>query len=287
MNLLPQLSLAVFGPGLLGGSLLLDARKAGVRELRVWARREERLGPVRDRGLADLASTDAREVAEGADLMVLCVPVEGMADLAAQICQGPGALAGVVTDVGSVKAAVLAGAGAVCRRAGVRFVGSHPMAGAETAGWESAREGLYAGASCLLTPEPDTDPEALALVEHFWQALGCRTACLEAGEHDALVARISHVPHLAAVAATLASFKPDAAMARYAAGGLRDTTRVASGPPEMWRGILMENREAILPALADLHAATGELLEILGNADDVRLLARLEEARQLRATRYS
>ena len=287
MKPLSEMSLAVFGPGLLGGSLLLDARLHGVGELRVWGRREESLAQVRQRGLADVASTDAAAVAEGADLLVLCVPVGGMKALAEDIVQAKLGVDPVVTDVGSVKAAVVAGAGAVCRRAGLACVGSHPMAGAETAGLGAARAGLFQGAACILTPEGDTDPAALAKVENFWQALGCRTAQMEAAHHDALVARISHLPHLAAVAATLASFKPDASMAQFAAGGLRDTTRVASGSPGMWREILLENRRAILPALADLHRATGELLEILEKADEDSLLARLEEAQQLRATRYS
>lgn len=287
MNPFQGMSLAVFGPGLLGGSLLLDARARGVRELRVWGRREESLQQVRDRGLADLASTDAQVVAEGADFLVLCVPVGGMKALAGSIAQATLGGKAVVTDVGSVKASVLAEAGAVFRQAGIPFVGSHPMAGAEVAGLEAARAGLFQGAACILTPEPDTDPEALGKVDAFWQALGCRTAHMAATRHDEVVARISHLPHLAAVAATLAAFKPDASMAEFAAGGLRDTTRVASGLPSMWREILLENRQAILPALTDLHQVTGELLEILQKADEDLLLSRLEEARDLRATRYS
>lgn len=287
MKSLSDISLAVFGPGLLGGSLLLDARLRGVGELRVWGRREESLAQVRRQDLADFASTEAAAVAAGADLLVLCVPVGGMAALAEQIVRADLGADPVVTDVGSVKASVVAGVGGVCRRAGLDFVGSHPMAGSETAGLGAARAGLFQGAACILTPDADTAPAALAKVEAFWQALGCRTAQMEAARHDALVARISHLPHLAAVAATLASFKPDASMAQFAAGGLRDTTRVASGSPAMWREILLENRLAILPALADLHRATGELLEILEKADEEQLLARLEEAQHLRASRYA
>lgn len=280
-------TLAVFGPGLLGGSLLMDARALGVSALRVWARKEDRLKQVRDRGLADFASTDAHDVAAGADIVVLCVPVGGMKELAEKIVHSPLAENAIITDVGSVKAAVLAGAGEVCRQAGITFIGSHPMAGAETAGLEAARTGLFHHAACILTPTLDTPAPALNRLHAFWQALGCRTSEMEAAHHDSLVARISHLPHLAAVAATLASFKPDATMAQFAAGGLRDTTRVASGPPDMWREILLENRQAILPALADLHQATGELLEILEKADEGKLLALLEEAKTLRATRYS
>ena len=280
------MSLAVFGPGLLGGSLLLEARAKGVRELRVWGRRQPSLSQVRDRGLADVTGTDAREVAEGADFLVLCVPVGGMAGLAEQIVRAKLGTDAVVTDVGSVKAVVLSGAGVIFRRAGIRFVGSHPMAGAEVAGLEAARTGLFQGAACILTPPPETAPAALAKVVAFWQSIGCRTSQMDAVRHDEVVARISHLPHLAAVAATLASFQPDASMAEFAAGGLRDTTRVASGLPSMWREILLENRAAILPALADLHRITGELLEIVGKADEDKLLTLLEQAKALRATRF-
>ena len=286
MHSLREISLAVFGPGLLGGSLLFDARALGAKHTRVWARREESLTEVRRLGLADFMSTDARAVAAGADILVLCVPVGGMKSLAEAIVQADLPPEAIVTDVGSVKAAVLVGAGDVCRKAGVCFVGSHPMAGAETTGLAAARAGLFQNASCILTPEADTPPAALAKLESFWQALGCRTASMDAARHDSVVARISHLPHLAAVATTLAAFQPDPAMAQFAAGGLRDTTRVASGPPDMWREILLENRTAILPSLADLHQAIGELLEIFQNADEGKLLARLEEAKTLRDLRY-
>lgn len=279
--------LAIFGPGLLGGSLLLDARGHGVRQLRVWARRPETLTKVRERNLCDFAATDAREVAEGADLLVLCVPVGGMKALATQIAKADLGENPAITDVGSVKAAVLAGAGEVFRQAGMPFVGSHPMAGAEIAGLEAARTGLFQQAACILTPEPSSVPAAVEKVEAFWTLLGCRVARMDAAQHDAMVARISHLPHLAAVAATLAAFRPDPGMAQFAAGGLRDTTRVAAGPPDMWREILIENRHAILPALTDLHQATGGLLEILEKADEGQLQERLEEAKRLRATRYA
>lgn len=281
-----ETTLAVFGPGLLGGSLLHEARARGVKQIRAWARSAASVQKVKDWNLADFASSEVKEVAEGAELIILAVPVGAMAGLASEICRSSLPAGAVITDVGSVKAVVMSGAGEVCRNAGVAFVGSHPMAGGEEPGLEKARAGLFQNAACLVTPDENTLPAALEKVELFWEALGCRISRLGAARHDEVVARISHLPHLAAVAATLASFRPDPSVAQYAANGLRDTTRVASGLPSMWREILMENRAAILPTLADLHRVTGELLEILGNGDDKQLLARLEEARNLRATRY-
>ena len=161
------------------------------------------------------------------------------------------------------------------------------MAGSEAVGLDAARAGLFDGAACILTPEADTPPAAVRAVESFWQSLGCRVSRMEAGYHDEVVARISHMPHAAAAAVTLAAMEKDPAIAAFAAGGLRDTTRVASGDAGMWREILLENRAAVLPALEDLHRLTGDLLEMLRDADEDKLLRFLAEARRLRATRYA
>lgn len=286
MTSLKDTRLAVFGPGLLGGSLLHDARTLRARELRVWARREESLAAVRRAGLADFASTDAAAVAEGADILVLCVPVGGMKMLAQQLTAAPSAAGAVFTDVGSVKGMVMREVAPVFAAAGLTFIGSHPMAGSERTGLEAARRGLYQAAACILTPAADAPRAAVERLHGFWQALGCRTSEMDAAAHDVIVARVSHLPHAAAVLTVLAAFRPDAAAATFAAGGLRDTTRVASGDPAMWREILMENREAVLPALRDFREVAARLIALLENGEAAALEVMLEEARQLRASRY-
>ena len=283
---LKELRLAVFGPGLLGGSLLHDARALGVRELRTWARREESLAAVRDLGLTDFAATDAAAVAQGADLLVLCVPVGGMVNLAQQLAASQPAAGAVFTDVGSVKGMVMREVAPVFAAAGFTFIGSHPMAGSEKTGLDAARRGLYRDAPCILTPPPDAPRAALERLHTFWQALGCQTSAMDAAAHDEVVARISHLPHAGAVLATLAAFAPDPAAARFGAGGLRDTTRVASGDAAMWCEILLENRAALLPALQDLRTAASQFIAALESGDAAALLALLAEAQRLRATRY-
>jgi len=287
MNSFSDIRLAVFGPGLLGGSLLLDARALGARELRVWARRLESLAEVKKRGLADFAASDPVEVAEGADLLVLCVPVGGMKELAQQLRSSKAAKDAVFTDVGSVKGTVMRDVAPVFSSSGFQFIGSHPMAGSEKAGLPAARAGLYKDAACILTPPADASRSALERLHAFWRKLGCRTSEMDAATHDAVVARVSHTPHVAAVIAALTAFQPEPDFAQYAAGGLQDTTRVASGDPAMWREILMENREALLPALRDLRSAADDVISSLETGDNARLLDRLTEARRLRATRYS
>ncbi len=279
------LTLAVFGPGLLGGSLLHDARALNFKSLRVWARREESLGEVQSLGLADFTSTRAAEVAEGADLLVLCVPVGGMKSLAQQIAGATTAPGAVFTDVGSVKGLVMGEVAPVFTAAGAEFCGSHPMAGSDKGGLANARAGLYQNAACILTPAA-IGGDAPALLHGFWRLLGSRTHVMDAATHDTAVARISHLPHVAAVLTALAAMRPEPGYAAFAAGGLRDTTRVANGDPSMWCEILMENREAILPALRDLAACNAHIIESLETGDAAALNALLSEARALRASRY-
>jgi prephenate dehydrogenase len=286
MTSLEDTRLAVFGPGLLGGSLLHDARALGARELRVWARRGASLEAVRQAGLADFVSTSAAAVADGADLLVLCVPVGAMTELARELAHARAAAGAVFTDVGSVKGMVMRTVAPVFAAAGLTFIGSHPMAGSERTGFAEARAGLYRDAACILTPPPHSPPAALARLHGFWQALGCRTSEMDAETHDAVVARVSHLPHAAAVLTALAAMQPEPGQARFAAGGLRDTTRVAAGDPAMWREILMENRAALLPALRDLLRNAENFTAAVESGDAAQVQSLLEEARRLRATRW-
>lgn len=280
-----EMTVAVFGPGLLGGSLLLEARRLGFGRLRAWARREESVRELLSGGYADEASVSVAEVARGADLVVLCTPVEAMAGLAGEMVSVLAGSRAVVTDVGSVKGKVMEEVGPVLAAGGVPFVGSHPMAGSEKGGLGAARLGLYGGAACIVTPG-GAGEAAVRLVRGFWELMGCVVTEMEAGEHDRTVARISHLPHVAAVVATLAALRGDPGAGRYAAGGLRDTTRVAGGDPAMWRGILLGNAEAVVPALRDLVAETTRLMEMVEAGDGSGLESMLREAKALRRTRY-
>jgi prephenate dehydrogenase len=186
----------------------------------------------------------------------------------------------VVTDVGSVKAPVIADV------ADPRFVGGHPMAGSEQEGVEGARADLFEGATWVLTPTLDTDPEAYTAVRSVVRALGAEVVALPPDRHDALVALVSHVPHL--VAANLMALASEgaeehAAVLRLAAGGFRDMTRVAAGHPGIWLDICVENREAIVAALDRLLAAIGTTRDMVDKGDRDGVLAVLEDARAGRA----
>ena len=281
----PEPTIAIYGPGLLGGSLALaiQERLPG-SQLRLWARRESAEAGIRARGIQAAFYTDAIAAATDTALIILCTPVETMAALAEQIAQAvlpPGCL---ITDVGSVKGSVVRALQPIL---GHRFIGSHPMAGSEKAGIETARADLFQNATCLLTPGVQTaGPGNVALerLRSFWQALGCRVLEMSPEEHDEKVARISHLPHMMAAVTTLAALRSDPAAVACVANGFRDTTRVAGGDPGLWTGIALENRAALMAQLQAASDTLTELLEILGKPDEVELRRFLAEAQSLRST---
>jgi len=274
--LLPR-SVAIFGPGLLGGSILLALRERHPSIRRIaWARRPEALDPLRG-GPASLATTDAREAARGADLIILCTPIGAMPALFESILPEltPDTL---VTDVGSVKTPVHT---ALSPKAAGRcqWLGSHPMAGSDKAGIENARPGLFQDATTILTPGPDTPDTTIERLAEFWIALGCTILQTSPETHDRHVAAVSHLPHL--LAAVLINSIPPAALA-CAGPGFRDVTRIAGGPPAMWAEILLENRAALLTAMDAYEAEAAAIRLALARGNAAAIEALLHKACQSR-----
>ncbi len=274
--------IAVLGGGLLGGSIALAAQALPTApDIRLWARRPETAARARELGIHRAHDALGRSVA-GADLCILCVPVGAMPGLlAAAIDAGlPGAC--TVTDVGSVKSTPHRDLDPLMLGREGRFIGSHPMAGSERKGIEAARPGLMENAACILTNDGGAPPSAAARLEAFWRSLGCRTSWMDASAHDALVARISHLPHvIAASAARVALCQPE--KGAYGGGGLRDTTRVAGGDPAMWAEILTENRAALLDPVRETLADLTEILALLEAGDQEAVRKWLGHAAKLRA----
>ena len=235
----------IIGVGLLGGSIgLAVQRRKLAREVAGYVRREASLRECEKAGAVHYATTDLLAAVSHADLVILCVPLAQMRPLAQQFL--PALKRGaIVTDVGSVKAGVVREVDAVVQQAGAHFVGSHPMAGGEKMGVLAARADLYANAVCVVTPGAKTSASAVRKLEKFWQSLGARTLRMDAAEHDLLVSRSSHLPHVAAAAMVNLVLHParPPALTALCATGFRDTTRIASGSPEMWRDIALANRK--------------------------------------------
>lgn len=248
----------LIGVGLLGGSLGLALRKRSMAgEVCGYVRREASIAECRRVGAVDHATTDLSEAVDGSDLVVLCTPLFQMTELS--LAMAPHIMKGaLVTDVGSVKLQVVAELEPLFAARGATFVGSHPMAGSEKMGVSAAREDLFLNAACVVTPTVGTLPVALEATEALWKGIGGRVIRLSPGLHDQLVARSSHLPHV--LAAQLAALVLNPAslpeQGKLCASGFRDSTRIASGSPEMWRDIILMNREEVLAAVDQF---TGEL----------------------------
>ncbi len=285
-QLIPFSSVAILGPGLMGGSLLLAlASRFPEVTLSAWARKAESLHQLREVGLPVRTTTDPAEAVAGAKLVVICTPIETMANLARQ-CRGGLLPDVVVTDVGSVKTGVV---NAVSTALGpeITYMSSHPMTGSEQEGFAAARADLYDGAPCILTAgESPFDPAKGGGLTRFWEALGMRTLWLDAAGHDTAVATISHLPHLAAMALVRRASVAGPETLSVAGSGWRDTTRVASGSATLWTEILAANREAVSNALEAFAADLLEAARHVREGDTTRLHGLLEEARQVRASRY-
>ena len=273
-------SIAIFGPGLMGGSLLLALRQRSPQlSLRVWGRRESALESLQEANLANFCSTDAAAVAKGAEAIVLCVPVDKLAEVARLAVPGvsPDCL---VTDVGSVKSTVVAELGEIFSSQG-NFVGSHPMCGSETTGWEAARADLYEGAWCVITPTPETRPNMVEAAKNLWTSLGAQVREMSPSEHDRAAALISHVPHVAAAALVEILAGENPSWQSLCAGGFRDTTRVAWGSPELWTAILSHNRVETARALGVLVRLLQSIQKSL-EIDKMDQIAQFLEAAQSR-----
>jgi len=276
-------TLTIAGTGLLGGSIALGARARAMVDRIIAVGRP--LGSHHEAaaaGIVDEALDDLEVAIAQADFVILCTPVERIvADLPVVVaCAKPGA---VITDVGSTKAEIVRAANAHPSKA--HFVGSHPMAGSEKTGWRHASSDLFVDAPALITPDNKTNSDAAARCAALWSALGARPQFLGPQRHDEMVALVSHAPHFVAVALaeSLRRTGEDAGLlARLSATGLRDTTRVAMGSPEMWLPIARHNAQAVADALDDAGVVLAEIATAIREKDEERLATLLADARALR-----
>jgi prephenate dehydrogenase len=261
----------VVGVGLIGGSIGMALREAGWHVSGV-----DSDGECCVRGL-ELGAIDAVGWDPAAEITFVAVPVGVVTQLVADALES--SPDGVVTDVGGVKAAIVHAVD------DPRFVGGHPMAGSELEGVAGADASMFRGANWVLTPVVGTGDDAFTRVRAVVRSLGAEVVTLAPERHDALVAIVSHVPHLTAASLVgLAARRSEehSAVLRLAAGGFRDMTRIAAGHPGIWPDICAENRTAITEALDDLIGALGEVRREVAETDGVQLLQRLESARAAR-----
>ena len=265
----------IVGVGLLGGSLgrAMRERKLAARVIGC-VRRRESIAECRRACAVDVATLNFADGVAEADLVVLCTPIAQMAPLFKQLL--PHLKRGaIVTDVGSVKGTVVRELESLAAKAGVHFIGSHPMAGSEKMGVLASRADLYEGAVTVVTPTKRSKRNAVLAVERLWKSVGSRVLRLSPEAHDQFVAKSSHLPHLLAAQLVhhVLGEKFSAEQSALCATGFRDTTRIASGSPEMWRDIALANRANLA---AGLDQFIGELrsLQKSVRAGDEKALAR-------------
>jgi cyclohexadieny/prephenate dehydrogenase len=277
--------IALIGIGLIGSSISHAARRKGLAaSIAGSARTKATVDTALNLKLIDKGYSSAAEAVEGADLVVLCVPVGACGAIAAEIAPhlAPGA---ILTDVGSVKAAVVRDVAPHVPK-GVHFVAGHPIAGTEQSGPEAGFAELFDGRWTILTPTRDTDPAAVAKLKAFWQALGSKVEIMTPEHHDMVLGVTSHLPHLIAynIVNTAAHLErvTNSEVIKFSAGGFRDFTRIAASDPTMWRDVFLNNKEAVLEMLGRFSEDLANLQRAIRFGDGETLFRLFSDARAIR-----
>jgi 3-phosphoshikimate 1-carboxyvinyltransferase len=289
------LRVGIAGLGLIGGSLALALRRSrAASRVLAWDRDAEVLQCGLDLGVVDEVDDSLAGLAARVDVLVLATPTRAAEALLRQLfaCTDSAREGPWITDVASVKGSLCALAAAQPGGA-PRYVPGHPIAGSERSGVGAADAQLFHEHRVILTPLPSTDPQGVSLVSALWEATGASVVQLDVDEHDAVLAATSHLPHVLAFALvySLAQSERSSDIFRFAAGGFRDFTRIASGDPVMWRDIALTNGPALLETIDDFSQQLDALRSAIAEADGDALqrtftaakAARDEFARDLRA----
>ena len=274
--------LAVIGVGLIGGSFALALRQAQrVSHVVGTGRSQANLRLALERGIIDAVAPDARSAARDADVVLVSAPVAQFAGIFESLSLKPEA---IVTDAGSTKRDVVAAARRALGPKLAQFVPGHPIAGAEKSGAAAASAELFRDRRVVLTPLAENRAEAVAEIETLWQACGANVSRMDADEHDAVLAAVSHLPHVLAYALVheVAGRRDAGQLFSFAAGGFRDFTRIASSHPEMWRDICVANRDRLVEEMDRYARKLGELRSLIEKGDGAALERLFGEAREAR-----
>jgi prephenate dehydrogenase len=266
-------SVCIIGTGLIGGSLALALRRAEFcTQITGAGRTEATLKTAVDLGVIDSYEMDLAKAVSGADIVVVSVPLGAMKSVFEKIAPGLSATA-VVTDAGSAKQGVIRDAEAALGDKASRFVAAHPIAGTERSGVQAAFKELYDERRVIITPTESTEAGATDLVTAMWQAAGAEVETMSAEHHDQILAGTSHLPHLLAFGLVdcLNNLEDVDEIFRFAAGGFRDFTRIASSDPVMWRDVCLSNREAVMAMMKRYFQEMDKMYEALQESDGEKL----------------
>jgi len=284
--LIPRL--CIIGVGLIGGSLAKALKQAdAVGEILGAGRREETLRKAKELGVIDRYETDLPLAVANADVVVVAVPLGAVFKVFAAIADHLPS-GSVLTDVGSSKTSVVQDARRVFGRMPPNFVPGHPIAGNEQNGVEAAFPELFRNRRIILTPLMETEADAHTRVRRMWEATGAEVTDMGVQHHDEVLAATSHLPHMLAYALvdTLARMDDRAEIFRYAAGGFRDFTRIASSDPQMWHDVCLANRDALLAVLESFSDDLARLTDAIRRTDSDAIMEVFQRAKHARDNLY-
>jgi prephenate dehydrogenase len=271
-------TITILGTGLMGSSLGLALRKRGAPvRIHAYARRPATREAAMNLGIADAVFSNPAEAVRGADIVVLCVPVLTIPELAKACRAGlkPGV---ILTDVGSTKACLNQLMAEALAGTGAEFIGSHPICGSEQQGIEAGNADLYEGAMTVVTPPLLANESSVRKVSNLWKSAGSSVTVMDAAQHDCILAATSHLPHV--IAAALALSAGDNGL--FCGSGFRDTTRIAEGSPQVWSDIVRTNAPALKEALQFFCQNLNELTALVEEGDGEKLANWFAAARDKR-----
>ncbi|EED33764.1 prephenate dehydrogenase [gamma proteobacterium NOR5-3] len=280
----PRYRIGFVGLGLIGGSLALALKKAGfASSVTAWDLDPSVLEQAVNLGVIDTAAPSMEAVMQTVEIAVLACPTQACEPLILKMLKAPGN-AICITDVASVKGELYRAVADSGLESAALYVPGHPIAGSERSGVAAANAALFENHRVIVTPDSTTDPRALGLVQQLWSAAGASLQCMDVLEHDQVLAATSHLPHVLAYALVdaLAQSPIRDDIFRFAAGGFRDFTRIASSDPVMWRDIALANRDALLAAMDDFCVRLDALRSSIADRDGAALERTFRSAKTVR-----
>ncbi len=271
----------ILGVGLIGASFALALKKYGLcDEIAGYGRREENLARAMEKKIIDSYDLDPAKACDGADLILFATPVGIFIDLAKKI-RGSLKKNAIVTDVGSVKGNLVRDM-ATMMPENVFFVGGHPIAGSDRSGIDTAAAEIFKNAKCIITPAENTDKDALGKITSLWETFGSLIRLINPDEHDRIYAAVSHLPHLIAYEIVNTVADIGSSYLAFSGQGFKDTTRIASSPPDVWRDICLLNKDNLL-AYVEIFKTNLDRVSRYLRADDYESLERdFKNARTIR-----
>jgi prephenate dehydrogenase len=272
----------ILGPGLLGASLAKAIRKESLaNSIRIWARRKTTLDSCIREKWCDQIEEDLIKSVHKSNLIIICTPVDSITEIITKIApiMEQGAL---LTDVGSVKELICQVAKEAFAQSSGKFIGSHPMAGSEKSGMKFAHENLFQGRSCIVSKLDDQDKQEVEVISNFWEKIGMSVYELSPHEHDQAISFFSHLPHfLSSTLAKSLDQKPDK-WKNISGMGLKDTTRIAEGDPELWKQIFLMNKDNILQAVEEWERSLNEIKLYLKDSNNEKIYTFLKDGMNFR-----